>query len=347
MIDRPIGYYVHHHGAGHRARAQAIAAASERLIVLLGTGLGENGIDLADDRPLSGLFDGFDGASSRPDALHYAPLDHEGVRSRVARITGWIAQARPAMMVIDVSAEVAMLARLASVPTICVRLSGNRDDPAHLETFRAASGLLAPFHPACESAATPEWVRAKTLYLPGIAQAPAEAAPLEKVVLVVFGQGGPTGDGDKLAKAARAWPGWRWRVIGPAAVPPQPPGNLEFAGWVASPEAEIARAAVVIGAGGNGLVGAVMAADRPFVCIPEDRPYAEQHATGHGLKALGAAIVLPEWPSACFWGRILDDAVSMSGEGRRRLRDPMAAEKAAQWLAQHASRSLSLAAPGR
>lgn len=340
MIDRPIGYYVHHHGAGHRARAQAIADASERRIVLLGTGLGDGGIDLADDRPASGRFDGLDGAYSRPDALHYAPVDHEGMRSRVACIAGWVAEARPAMMVVDVSAEVAMLARLASVPTICVRLSGNRDDLAHLEAFRGASGLLAPFHPACEVDATPEWVRAKTLYVPGIAQVPVEAAPTAKLVLVVFGKGGVTGDGETLAKAARAWPDWRWRVIGPAAVPAQIPGNLEFAGWVASPEAEIARAAVVVGAGGNGLVGAVMAADRPFVCIPEDRPFAEQHATGRGLKALGAAIVLPEWPPACFWGRILDDALSMPSEGRRSLRDPMAAQKAAQWLAQHASRSV-------
>lgn len=347
MIDRPIGYYVHHHGAGHLARAHSIAAVSERPIVLLGTGLGEDGIDLADDRPASGLFDGCDGASSRPDALHYAPFDHEGVRRRVARIAGWIAQARPALMVVDVSAEVAMLARLASVPTICVRLSGDRDDPAHLEAFRGASGLLAPFHPACESDATPEWVRAKTLYLPGIAQPPVEADPAEKLVLVVFGKGGTAGDGDKLAKAARAWPGWRWRVIGPVAAPAQKPRNLEFAGWVASPEAEIARAAIVIGASGNGLVGAVMAADRPFVCIPEDRPFGEQHATARGLKALGAAIVLPEWPSACFWGRILDDALSMSGEGRRRLRDPRAAEQAAKWLAQHASGSRLLAEPLR
>lgn len=59
MSDRPIGYYVHHHGAGHRARPHAIAAAAARPIVLLGTGIGSSGIDLpkcgtaliAPDRP--------------------------------------------------------------------------------------------------------------------------------------------------------------------------------------------------------------------------------------------------------------------------------------------------------
>lgn len=72
MTRRPIGYYVHHHRAGHRARAEAIAAAIDWPVVLLGTGLGTTGIDLCDDRPLSGSFDGVDETASRPAALHYA-----------------------------------------------------------------------------------------------------------------------------------------------------------------------------------------------------------------------------------------------------------------------------------
>ncbi len=66
MRLRPIGYYVHHHGAGHRARADAIASAIDWPVVLLGTGIGGAGIDLPDDRPRSKQFDGADDAVSRP-----------------------------------------------------------------------------------------------------------------------------------------------------------------------------------------------------------------------------------------------------------------------------------------
>jgi hypothetical protein len=126
-LSRPIGYYIHHHGHGHRQRAIAIGQSLDD-VMLMGTGLaGRTGnlpfLDLPDDR-LDASFAGIDHAD-RPASLHYAPLDHEGIRQRIRRMAGWIAEARPRLMVVDVSAEVAMLARLASVPTVYVRLSGN------------------------------------------------------------------------------------------------------------------------------------------------------------------------------------------------------------------------------
>jgi len=337
MKRRPIGYYVHHHGAGHRARAAAIAAACDWPIVLLGTGMGERGIDLPDDRPRSGRFDGDDAAHCRPAALHYAPLDHSGVRLRVARIAEWIAQERPALMVIDVSVEVAMLARLASVPTIYVRLNGLRDDLPHLDAFRGAAALLAPYHPATEPPGTPSWVREKTCHFPGITDTAGTEIAMDRRILVVFGHGGAPGDGALLADAASACPEWEWRVIGPASLPADGPANLVFAGWTNEPEREIARAGVVVGAAGDGLVGAVMAADRPFVCVPDDRPFGEQRATAGCLARLGAAVVSPTWPSAESWPALIDEALSQDGSARRALHGMHGARKAAAWLADHAA----------
>lgn len=344
MTFRPIGYYVHHHGAGHRARAAAIAAASGRPVVLLGTGIGDAGIDLPDDRPPSLRFDGSDQAPCRPAALQYAPLDHAGIRGRVARIAGWIAQERPSLMVVDVSVEVAMLARLASVPTICVRLNGERGDTAHLEAFRGATALLAPFPRLLEAPGTPDWVREKTSYFPGITAAPARDAPMAHRVLVVFGRGGVPGDGTRIAAAARACPAWKWRVIGPAHVPANVPPNLTFAGWSDIPEREIAQAAIVVGAGGDGLVGAVMAAGRPFICIPESRPFGEQHATATGLAAVQAALVLPAWPAAECWPDLIEQALRLPPEAQSALHDIAGARKAASWLAELAAPCLEHAA---
>lgn len=342
MRRRPIGYYVHHQGAGHRTRAEAILRAIDWPLVLLGTGIGDRGLDLPDDRPGSGRFDGLDDAPCRPDTLHYAPLDHGGIRERVARIASWIAAEEPAIMVVDVSVEVAMLARLASVPTICVRLNGKRDDAPHLEAFRGAIGLMAPFHPTFEMTDTPAWIRDKTVYFPGIAASAATSACLRerratRRILVVIGRGGLPGDGKLLAQAAMACPDWEWRVIGPVAPATEQPANLKLAGWVETAEQEIADASIVVGAAGDGLVGAVIAADKPFICIPEGRPYDEQRVTAQGLSRLGAALVLPQWPCADQWAAILEQVGTLEPAARTALGDPHGTQMAAQWLARCAA----------
>lgn len=336
MRSRPIGYYVHHHGFGHRTRAEAIAFACSRRVVLLGTGLGEAGIDLPDDRLAPSRFDGRDEAPNRPAALHYAPLDHAGIRARVARIAGWIAEERPSLMVVDVSVEVAMLARLASVPTIVVRLNGERNDPAHLEAFRGAAALLAPFHPALENAGTPEWVRKKTRYLPGITNQPVAEPSQAGRILVVFGRGGAPFNGERLAQAARACPQWQWRAIGPVVAPECLPPNLTLAGWSSEPGREIARAKIVVGAAGDGLVAAVLAASRPFICIPEHRPFGEQRATAAGLAATKAALTLPEWPEATSWPGLLEEVQHLPSHAQNALHHPDGAIRAGEWLARMA-----------
>lgn len=337
MSCRLIGYYVHHHGAGHLARARAIAAASAVPIVFLGTGLGDFGIDLPDDRMATGQFDGEDTASNRPEALHYAPLHHPGIQSRVAAIAQWIADARPALMIIDVSVEVAMLARLASVPTVYVRLNGDRNDPSHLEAFRGASALLAPYHADLEMPSTPGWVRAKTQYIPGITTAVPQVHPIERLILVVVGKGGPPVNTASFVQAACACPEWHWRVIGPVPKLDDVPPNLEIIGWIDDARCEIAQASLVVGAAGDGLINSVLAARRPFICIPEDRPFDEQRATASRLRALDAAVVVPEWPKPDAWASLIRLAQVQPPSAKQRLHDSLGAHVAADWLLERAA----------
>ena len=314
---------------------------------MLGTGLagrceGVEAIELPDDRMGEGAFDGRDGAE-RPEALHYAPLGHEGVRARVARIAAWIAEARPALMVVDVSVEVAMLARLASTPSVYVRLSGRRFDRPHLEAYRGARGLLAPFHSDLDDDRTPEAIRRMTFYAPGLLDAPA-ARPVQDdlveddlvqddLVLGVVGEGGGLDDGEAWAAAARALPQMRWRVIGRCTAPADPPANLEVLGWVDDAVDRVASAAVVVGAAGDGLVSAVAAAGRPYVCLPQPRPFAEQHSKAARLAALGAAVVCDRWPSAAAWPGVLDRARRLDASVLARLTATDGAQRAADWLA--------------
>lgn len=331
MSARPIGYYVHHHGAGHMARARAIRDAMSIPVILLGSGVGPDGILLADDR-MGESFDGRDAAADRPETLHYAPLDHSGIRSRVAGIAQWIESARPALMIVDVSVEIAMLARLASVPTIYVRLNGQRDDPAHLEAFRSACGLIAPFARDLEHPGVPDWVQRKTIYAPGLTDAKPSRAPKSGGVLVILGEGGTSITAEDIAAAASGCPHLSWRVAGRMQAPADCPANLVFAGWTDRLTNEIASASVVVGAAGDGVVGLVMASDRPFVCVPEPRPYDEQYATAAGLDRLGAAIMCPQWPEAEDWAAVIASAAALDPAARTALHDVDAAEKLARWL---------------
>jgi len=330
-MSRPIGYYVHHHGDGHRQRAIAIGQSLDN-VMLMGSGLAYRTgnlpfLDLPDDR-LDDSFAGIDHVD-RPSSLHYAPLDHEGLRQRTALMTGWIAEARPRLMVVDVSAEVAMLARLASVPTVYVRLSGRRLDAAHLDAFRAATALLAPFQDALDDDETPRWVREKTFYAPGIVRSASQnISANDDVVLVVLGRGGAISNGEHWAAAARAAPAWQWRVIGPCTVPADLPPNLELPGWVDD-------------ADGDGVVSAVLSARRPFICLPEPRPFDEQASKANRLAVVGGAIVRHEWPKPQEWPSLIGRAIAQNQQWSACLESESGPERVARWLDDLCARAVS------
>lgn len=336
-MTRPIGYYVHHHGAGHQHRARSIAAMMQRPITLIGTGVSPmdaiDTLDLPDDRqPDDAAFDGRDGQAHRPDALHYAPHDHPGIRARVAAIAGWIAEARPALMVVDVSVEVAMLARLCSVPTVYVRLSGDRRDPAHLDAFRGATALLAPFDRRLDQPGLPDWVIDKTHYFAGLGQ-DGPAPPSDRSGLMfVLGRGGGQVDGGRFVAIARANPDLDIAVAGDVPELPDCPPNLRLLGWIEDVPAAIAASRCVVGGAGDGLVGQVLATATPFICLPEPRPYGEQTAKAAALEALDAALVLDAWPLPEQWNTLVEQAVDRAARRPADLHDPQGAAKAAAWI---------------
>lgn len=301
----------------------------------MGTGLvGRTGdmetIDLPDDRmPNIDTFDGNDGVNLRPYALHYAPLEHDGLRERSAIIAQWISKCRPALIVSDVSVEVAMLARLCATHVAFIRLSGRRNDPAHLEAFRAATMLIAPFAKELEDTDTQNWVRDKTVYCPGIIPSGVSySSPSRNSILVVGGKGGRPQDGDRLAAFAVATPGYNWRVIGPVSRPKTCPNNLKLIGWTDDPLTEIARSEIIVGAAGDGLVNAVISVGRLFICHPEPRPFDEQVQKASALERARAAVVIDHWPSPAQWPDLLEQARRLDLSKQQALGDRDGAARA-------------------
>ena len=78
-------------------------------------------------------------------SLHWAPLRHPGLRSRAAAVSAWIERERPDVMVVDVSIEIALLARLHGVPVVLVAQRGIRHDAAHALAYAQAAAIAAPW----------------------------------------------------------------------------------------------------------------------------------------------------------------------------------------------------------
>ena len=147
-----IGYYVHHQGRGHLHRALAIAAHAGPAITGLSShpppaGWPGDWVELADD---AGAAPGQHTAGGR---LHYVPYEHDGLRDRMATLSAWIGDIRPDAIVVDVSVEVALLARLHGVPVLTMAQPGRRSDPAHTLGYAVSEQVLAPW----PAAATRIW----------------------------------------------------------------------------------------------------------------------------------------------------------------------------------------------
>ena len=97
-----------------------------------------------------------------PDTLHCVPLGVREMRGTMRRILPHLDEREVGLFVTDVSAELAQLARIASVPAVKIRMHGRRDDPGHRVAYQACTGMLAPFDETLEQSEYPAWARAKT-----------------------------------------------------------------------------------------------------------------------------------------------------------------------------------------
>ena len=356
-MTRPFGYFVHHQGRGHAERCAAIAHALpvERPLTIFSAR-----DDMFPALParativrIPSLFEpsGNEAATAdwvpTPSTLHCAPLGWSGIRNAMAVMTQWFADADPALMICDVSAEVAQLARICSVPHVKVLQHGDRSDAGHRAAYDGAAGLLAPFH---ANLAQPEWDAAmlsRTCFAGGLgvdtriperelARHRIGVAADEEMILVMAGGGGSGFAQAPLGVGARSRPGARWITIGPVVRDwhATEPANIEHRGWVDDAADYVAAADLVIASTGNTTCQQILAAARPWLAVPEWRYFDEQHRKAQALAAAGVACVRPHLPSSAdAWGHAIDEALAMHRPTRQRamIADAPAAE-AACWL---------------
>ena len=370
-MSKPISFFVHHQGRGHARRTMAIVR------------------ELPPSRPVSvltadpSLFDGFErdieiitlpnmiGAPAptpalhdqpTPSIMHCVPLGLAPMRQTMRCILDHLDDRDSGLFVIDVSAELALLARIASVPAIKIRMHGNRCDPGHLAAYDACTGMLAPYDARLEQADYPHWARAKTFYTGGLctsthdehdrraARAALGLAQDREIVVVMTGGGGAGTPYAPLTMAARAAPDTLFVTVGPLHREGHETdfANLVNHGWVERTGDYLAAADIVLASAGDNTVHEIARAGRPYICAPEWRYFDEQQRKAQSLAALGAAIHLQTWPGdLAGWQRLLDQARALDVSAQRPLHDPQAARHAADWLEATTNRLWAGAEPAR
>ncbi|RFC64571.1 glycosyl transferase [Fulvimarina endophytica] len=355
-MTKPIAFFVHHQGRGHANRTMALVEAFSK------------------SRPVSvltagpHLFDGFSReielvalpnmigaavptprlyAEPTPSSLHCVPLGLAEMRATMRAILDHLDDRGTGLFVVDVSSEIALLSRIASVPAAQIRMHGDRSDAGHLGSYESSVGMLAPFDESLEQGDYPAHLRAKTFYSGGLcttrdavpsreeARARLGLDPVREIVVVLTGGGGAGTPYAPLTVGARALPDAEWLVLGPTLKEGHETNfsNLKELGWVANVTDHLAAADIVIASAGDNTVTEIARVGRPFVVIPEWRYFGEQARKAEAMAKLGAAVHAPGWPAdLAGWRAMMEEARRLDLTAIVPLYDPAAAAKAAGWL---------------
>jgi len=315
-----IGFYIHHHGSGHLMRALAIAAHLHQTVIFLGSGLRDHQkcipsqiqcIHLPPDVPDQDDHDYAEGPEV--DCLHYAPLNVKGIRRRNQIIGNFFATSYPLLLIVDVSVEITLLARLFGVPTIVIRQHGIRNDTAHLAAYQCASLLLAPYPEKLRTKSI-EWVDKKTFFSGGFSRYTGLERPFsytshDNYVAIITGKGGTSIDLAFISHLASVCPDFHFQIVGDIFAENYSSANVVFHGICAKPETILNLCRIVVGNAGHNTVMEVADLGKSFICIPEARPFGEQLQKALLIKQFyGIPLVMPDALFTTNWQDLLKEA---------------------------------------
>ncbi|WP_231426139.1 glycosyltransferase [Pedobacter sp. Leaf250] len=317
MADFTIAFYVHHHGSGHLMRTmQIIKALGNYPILLMGSGL-KKLIDVPSNVQLvhlpldiasTGEKESINSNSSM--ACHYAPLGIKGGRDRVAIMTKIFSDHFPMILIVDVSVEVTLLARLAGVPTIVMHQHGKRQDLPHQLAYDSAELLIAPYPLSIYMDKKNEYF-AKTVFAGGFSKFDELERSGEinsKRICILIGNGGTSINDEVLNTIASACSDYEFHVLGLCNEENDNPVNLKFHGNVDNPHQLLDQAHIIIGNTGHNTVMETASLNKRFIGIPESRPFDEQIEKAKAIEnRSGITIVLPEELLHANWPLIISE----------------------------------------
>ncbi|RNL55752.1 glycosyltransferase [Pedobacter jejuensis] len=312
-----IAFYIHHHGSGHLMRTlQIVEGLKDYLIILIGSGLKDltgvpsnvKIIHLPLDIAIES--ENLSDRNSKSMGFHYAPIDVKGIRDRVAILTEVFQENYPLVLVVDVSVEVALLARLAGVPTIIIRQQGNRTDLPHQLAYDSAELLIAPFSSEMY-VGEKDKTYTKTVFTGGFSRFDSIKNNVNgnlNTVCILVGKGGTSITEIVIKKMAFSCPELHFKVLGLKQSENNNFSNLEFLGKVDNPVEILNGAQIIIGNTGHNTVMEVASLNKRFIGIPENRPFDEQVEKAKSFQnRKGIKIVTPDELLQVDWQIILQN----------------------------------------
>lgn len=328
-----IGYYIHHHGRGHLHRAITIAAATDAVVVGISSlprppeWVGPWMVLPRDDvgpAPVD---------ASANDRLHWVPEFDAGLTARMAEISSWIADIEPSLMIVDVSVEVSLLARLHGIPVVTMVLPGQRGDCAHDLVHSVARRIVAVWPEGLPGMTMGLGAHADRLTcVGGLSRFDARAIPArpageKRRVLVLTGAGDAEADAWDISAAQAESPDWEWQLMGPGAA------------WVDDPWEAMCAADVIVSHAGQNAIAEIAAARRPAIVVPQPRPFREQETLAAVLATDGRfpVVVRPTLPTTG-WGELLDQAARLDGSQWTAWNDGQGAQRVARMIEEELAR---------
>ncbi len=328
-----IGYYVHHQGRGHAHRALALARRLGEPVTGLSSlpqppGWTGEWVLLERDDLSHAVTD-----ETARGRLHWVPSSDPGLSTRTAQISRWLDEHRPRLMVVDVSVEVTLLARLHGVPVLSVVLPGQRWDPPHLLGFDVSTHLVGMWPALARNMlpGLPDSVRDRVRLIGAVSRYPVRIhrprRPGRPRVLLMTGAGGDDLRAEQIERARRQSAGWEWTVLG------------HHGRWVDDPCAALEDADVVVTNAGQNILAEIAASRTPAIVVPQSRPHEEQRTSAEALAAGGWPVLVEDRFPDDGWAARLDSALELDGARWSSWCDGHAAERFADLVA-------SIPAPG-
>ena len=325
-------WYVHDHGVGHLRRCQAVLPHL-RSDVVVASSLP------ALDRRVPGIrtatlpSDRVERPELGPGPLHYAPRGPVA-RDRASALLDVMAAHDCSTAVVDVSAETAVLCRLAGLRLVVVRQSGRRDDAPHRLAHDCADVVWVPQHEAVEPGIEDIPSRRCTGAFSRFDQRPPDrerarerlgVAEDQRLVVCLLGAGGSS------------FPVEAWRAA--------PPDEVEVAilglgdrwstgsvtSWasVEDPYDHLCAADLVVAGAGWASVHDAASASSRLVVVPEDRPFDEQRVRARALADEGVLLALDRWPVPSDLPDLFDDVGALDVGRWKDIYDRCGAQRAA------------------
>lgn len=338
-----IGFYVHHHGTGHLTRTLEVVRHMKVPVKIL----------CSSDRPkelpknvtyiqLPMDIDEQSLKGETPDFLHFSANRSKAINERMRTIADLCQDIR--LLVVDVSVEVTLLARLLSIPTIVTYMQGDRNDTAHHLAYKSAEALIAYYPSTLSNPDTPGWIIDKTMYAgcfsKSLGRKPIDTSEAKvsinnegKIVLVATSLGGSGVSMRSVNKLAKHAPDWQWIIVGLTNDDMTPAGNVCVAGVQQDIWSYLCAADVVIGSGGYNMIMEIGSANKPALLIPEERPFKEQYYNVLTLAKAGIVTMYDSFddiPSDSI-GEILASIQSKTTKWSSIL-DPLASKKSAEFI---------------